>query len=235
MKLAIVDDIPEEASLIQEHIREFLPLADISCFTTTADFSAKWKPNNYDLIILDIFIDEHTGIELAKEIRKSDNKTALAFCSTSNEFASESYEVNAVYYITKPINQNKIYQMLQRINPSKLEEIHTVLLPNGKEIFPGQIVRTDYFNHVVTIHFKKDPPMNIRISQAELEQLLLPYNFFSPNRGSLINLKAVHDFLPESFQMIDGSLVPISRRRKKEAEEAYLSFRFQKLIKELKE
>ena len=55
------------------------------------------------------------GIDVARKVRESDNDVRLVFCTTSNEFASESYEVNAHYYLHKPFTEKSIKLMLDRL------------------------------------------------------------------------------------------------------------------------
>lgn len=61
---------------------------------------AAWTPGMCDLVILDIFMGGVTGMDVAREIRRSDREVKLVFCTTSNEFASESYEVKPVIICT---------------------------------------------------------------------------------------------------------------------------------------
>lgn len=56
-------------------------------------------------------MDKLTGVDVARKIRERDSNVKIVFSTTSNEFASESYEVNACYYLRKSIwaRQSKGY------------------------------------------------------------------------------------------------------------------------------
>ena len=96
MKIAIVDDDLKMFERMQAYLKEALGgSAELAYFSSGEAFLQAWQPRAYDLVILDIFMAHLTGVEVAKEIRKTDADVKLVFSTTSNEFASESYEVNA--------------------------------------------------------------------------------------------------------------------------------------------
>lgn len=57
--------------------------------------------------VVDIYMGKLTGIDLARKIRSRDEEVRIVFCSSSNEFAAESYELNASYYIRKPVSSRQ--------------------------------------------------------------------------------------------------------------------------------
>lgn len=67
-------------------------------------------------------MDKLTGMEVAREIRKTDNNVKIVFSTSGNEFASESYEVNARYYLHKPFGIERVKAMLDRIDITGLEK-----------------------------------------------------------------------------------------------------------------
>ena len=93
-------------------------------------------------------------MDVAREIRKSDREVRLVFSTTSNEFASESYEVNACYYLLKPFGKDRVKAMLDRIDLAQLEKMRTVQLPDGTTIVLRDIIYADYAAHCTTLHCK---------------------------------------------------------------------------------
>ena len=68
----------------------------------------------------------------------------------------------------------------------------------------------------------------------QLEELLAPYGYiYSPSKGILVNFHEVTQMTEASFTLSDGTVLPISRRKSKEIQEAYTKFRFQKLRSEV--
>jgi DNA-binding LytR/AlgR family response regulator len=175
-----------------------------------------------------------TGVEVAKEIRRTDQNVKLVFCSHSNEFATESYEVNAQYYLLKPATPGSIVNMLQRLNLDIIQRQQFVTLPDGHDVILRDILYTEYYNHVVTIYLKNTDPYRIRTNHAIIEEILAPGGFIhSPCKGILVNFYEVTASSDDSFTMSNGTVIPISRRRRKEIQSTYIKFRFQQMRSEV--
>ena len=234
MKIAIVEDDIRMYECLQTYLYELLDSsAECIYFPSGESFLKTWHSGAFELVILDIFMDRLTGIDVAKEIRKTDQKVYLAFSTISNEFASESYEVNACYYLHKPFGKEQIKAMLDRIDLVQLEKMRTVQLPNGTGIVLRDIIYVDYASHCTTLHCNYCRTISIRSNFSEIENLLSPYPyFFTSSKGVIVNFYEVAVQNADNFTMRDGSRLPISRRKAKNVKEAYSSFLFAQLRKE---
>lgn len=239
MRIALVENDEAQrkalSAMLGEELTRMGSIAHtIGEFDSGESFLAHWQPGQYDLILLDIFMGELSGIEAARQIRRSDQEVLLAFCTSSNEFASESYEVNASYYLQKPVSQSGIANLLSRIGPERMELNRAVRLPDGHSVLLRSIVYTEYFNHVVTVHLTGEPPYRLRTSQAAMEELLLHWDCFrSPNRGIIVNFHEVEALTDDACVVSNHQSLPITRRKYKEFKAAYTRFRFQKMRREV--
>ncbi len=239
MKIALVDD--EEYLLNKLRDAMLCSLAAlhiepdcIDTFTSGEGFLADFAQGKYDIVILDIFMDDLNGISVARRIRKLDTDVALAFCTSSNEFAGETYEVEARYYLNKPISQEKVTAMLSRFNLAKIERDRAVNLPDGSRVPLRRIIYTEYNNHKVTFHLRELPPRSFYMTQGEAEAMLLGHkNFFVVNKGCIVNLTQVESLSGGAFVMENGDTVSISRRRLKDVEGKYTKYQFQRLDSEV--
>lgn len=236
MKIALVDDeithLSNIKNLLTAQLQEYTPDAThtIDTYLSGKSFLNHWSAGQYDVIILDIFMGGLTGVDVAKEIRRTDTNVNLVFCSHSNEFATESYEVNAQYYLLKPATQGSVVSMLRRLNVDLIQRKQFVTLPDGHDVILRDILYTQYYNHVVTIHLKNKETYRIRTNHAIIEELLAPCGFICCScKGILVNFYEVANSSDNSFTMTDGTILPISRRRHKEIQSAYIQFRFQKM------
>lgn len=233
MRIAIVDDDIRMYEQLRNDLDELLGAsAELTCFQSGESFLASWQPGMFEIIILDIFMDRLSGMEVAKEIRKTDREVRIVFSTTSNEFASESYEVNACYYLHKPFGKDRVKAMLDRIDLAQIEKIRTVRLPDGRDVRLRDIIYADCAAHCVTLHCKYGKTIRVRASFSEIELLLCacPY-FFTPSKGLIVNFHEVAAQNGDTFTMTDGSRVPISRRKAREVMDAYSSFLFEQLRK----
>ena len=235
MNIALVDDDQNQLELLYKVIAEelsLIPNTRIKTFPSAEDFLAIWKAGGFDLIILDIFMSGMTGVELARTIRETDETVKLAFCTSSNEFAAESYEVNAQYYLHKPITESSILSMLKRMNIDRIEESRKITLPGGDALAAKNIIYTEYHNHIIFLYQKDGKVTKSRMSQSELEALLLPFGYFcSPSKGIIVNFHEVEDFSDTTLTVSTGALLPVSRRKTKDVKEAFAKFHIQKMMK----
>ncbi len=233
MKIAIVDDDERIYERLSGYMRELLGgSVIIHGFSSGEEFLSSFKCGAFDIVFLDIFMEQLTGMDVAREIRKTDKAVEIVFSTTSNEYASESYEVNACYYLHKPFGIERVRAMLERINAAELEARLTVKLPDGGSAVLRDIIYADFADHKVTLHLKDGINQTVRAPFAEIEALLCAYPYFiSPSKGIIINFHEVKCQNDGTLTMNGGSIVPISRRKAKEVAEAYSSFRFEKLRK----
>lgn len=233
MRIALVDDTPEELKILSDILKETLPDAGVYTFPNGESFLTAWQEHSYDLILLDIYMDELLGIDVAKKIRETDEDVRLVFCTTSNEFASESYEVGANYYLQKPVSKISFQRMLKMIRLEDYELNRFITLPDGQRIVLRNITYTEYYNHSIIIHSKKRADLQTRMSQTDWENLLSEYSFlYNCSKGIVVNFHEVERQEDGMFVLKNQSAVPISRRKSKEALDAYAKFRFDKMRKE---
>jgi len=97
MRVAFIDDDPNELKILHPYFNDLTDPSTISIddFSSEEEFLSRFTAGLYDLVILDIFMGDLTGVDVARKIRETDHNVRLVFCTTSNDFASESYEVAA--------------------------------------------------------------------------------------------------------------------------------------------
>ncbi len=239
MTIALVDDDP----ILLASLREMLAASlaelgvEVRCIDPYASgtlFFSTWSPRMYDIILLDIYMGEEHGVDIARRIRETDTDALLIFCTSSNEYAAESYEVDASYYLQKPVTEDKLTAMLRRLNLSRIERGRAVTLPDGHRCPLRNILYTEYINHSVTFHLKDTEPHSVYMNHSEAEALLLRYRAFcGVNKGCIVNLAGVKKLDGNAFLMENGESLPIARRRFKEVSDAYTHYRFNRLSEEV--
>lgn len=71
--------------------------------------------NTIDIAILDIEIDDKTGIDIAKAIKSNNTECKIIFLTNYDSFGYLAYEVEASAYILKPLEKTKLYNKLDKI------------------------------------------------------------------------------------------------------------------------
>ena len=135
MRIAIVDDLIAERERLTQMLTAELhathtEIHKLDTFDSAESFLEKWTLDAYDLILLDIYMGGATGVEAARKIRETDENVHLVFCTTSNEFASESYALGISYYLHKPYSADDLRRMIRKVRPADSEiktRINTVI------------------------------------------------------------------------------------------------------------
>lgn len=117
MKIAICDDDKYVTSEIERYILEIAKEKewdiDIDVFFDGAELiNYIAKENNYDLIYLDIEMNEKDGVKTARELREQSNEAVIIYVTSHESFAAEVFEVDAFRFLTKPIEFNKFRRYL---------------------------------------------------------------------------------------------------------------------------
>ena len=68
----------------------------------------------FDFYILDILMPKLNGIETGRRLRALGEGGEIIYLTSSNDFAADSYDVRAFFYLLKPVDENKLFQVLDR-------------------------------------------------------------------------------------------------------------------------
>lgn len=238
MKIAIVDDIKGEAERLSDLVAHYLSTHGLFCdqtdlFASGEAFLEHFEPALYDIIFLDIYMSGMTGMETARRIREEDANCSLLFVTTSPDFAIDSYDVNATYYLLKPVNEEQVTRALDRCNMDRIERDRYVMVPSqGKDVrlFLHNIAYTEYANRRIMVYMKDGGTMEVNLSQKDFQQLLLPYDWFCDcMKGVLVNFEDVHKLQSDRFDMKCGATIAISRLKYSDVRERYLDYTFKTL------
>ena len=83
-------------------------------FTDCAALLADFAPGKYDLIFLDIYMnDVQQGVNAAASIRELDALVTLAFTTVSQAHALESYRLKVFAYLEKPVQARDVREVLE--------------------------------------------------------------------------------------------------------------------------
>lgn len=114
MKIAIIDDEKTARSELVFLIKEVIPDAIISEFSTGEEVLEVITEGSYDLFCIAINLVDISGITLAKMVKKVLPYTEIVFATACNNYAEKAFEVDAMYYLLKPFSAVKVRRMLER-------------------------------------------------------------------------------------------------------------------------
>ena len=153
----------------------------------------------------------------------------VIFVTAYDEFAIKAFEVNALDYLLKPIDPDRLKETIQKIqtdivpgNPpeEKLGENDRIFIKDGEKCWFVDLKDIRMFEsegNYVKVHFEKFRPLILR-SLNSLEEKLDEKLFFRANRKYIINLKKISNI--ENWfngglqvELNEGEKIEISRRQ----------------------
>ncbi|MEN8203837.1 MAG: response regulator transcription factor [Bacteroidota bacterium] len=166
-----------------------------------------FKAAKYDIIIVDIVLPGINGLDLAKEIRKTDYTTPILFMSARDDDKDKilAYCSGGDDYIVKPFSVTelalRIYSLLKRVNPSVVGDEMPEMLKFGHFVF-------DYPNRILC---SPNDKVNLTKKEAEVLRML------ASNVNNVVRReKVLTDVWGENDYFMGRSMdVYIARLRKK--------------------
>ena len=114
MKIAVIDDEKPARSELIFLIKEILPSAIITEFSSGEEVLKSISNESYDLFCIDINLGDISGTTLATMVRKILPHSEIVFATAYNNYAEKAFEVGAIHYLLKPFSEAKVKQMLER-------------------------------------------------------------------------------------------------------------------------
>lgn len=108
----IVDDEPLAVQLLESHVKKTPGLQLVASFTDSISAINAIKEQKPHLVLLDIQMPNIDGMELAQSLPE---ETHVVFTTAFKEYAFESYQVNAVDFLLKPIRYNVFLAAVEKV------------------------------------------------------------------------------------------------------------------------
>lgn len=215
-KIAICDDSDADRRYIMDMVRSWASAAghemQIDGFPSAESFLFRYAgESDYDILLLDIEMGAMDGVTMAKELRKSNDTVQIIFITGYSDYISEGYEVAALHYLMKPVNEEKLCLVLDRA-AEKLAKNERVL---NFEV-SGEMVRVpiyqiryaDVLGNYVTVHAQTD--VTVKMTLGELEKQL-DERFYRVGRSALVNLTQISRVTRAEIRLNDGTAIPLPR------------------------
>ncbi|MBN2897514.1 MAG: response regulator transcription factor [Clostridia bacterium] len=186
-----------------------------------------------DVLFIDIEMFILDGMETAKQIRKRDLEMIIVFVTSHEAFALQSYEVQAFDYILKSkLDQfsKKIQRIIDALYQRYENNFRTHVFgikTDMHRVNENDILYVEVESHRTTVHTLENIyPHSERISVVE--EALDARRFFRCHNSFLVNLARADGIIQKDsisyFEMENGAHIEISRRKKKEAMDAFFQY-----------
>lgn len=215
-RIAICDDEQNQIEYITSIVTSWSNHKGHSCeirtFASAEAFLFEYEEDKaYDILLLDVEMKNINGIELAKRIRKDNNRAEIIFITSHFEFVGEGYEVDALHYLIKPISVEKLTQVLTKAAEKLSVEPPSVVISCEGEtvkLYESDILYVESFLHYIVIH-TKDNEYKIKENISVFENKVSDV-FYRIHRSYLVSLKYITRISRTSVN-IGNTELPLSR------------------------
>lgn len=168
-----------------------------------------------DIFILDIKMDEVSGMDLAKIIRKENDNSEIIFITSLVGYIQEGYIVRAYRYLLKPISYEELKtHLLSCINDINKKKDNYMMIENKgiiNKLLINEIMYIEVAKKELTIYAKENI-YKTKSSMEKIEKELEKFDFYRCHKSYLVNMKYI-ETIDKNQIIINGNIIPISKHR----------------------
>ena len=206
LRAAVCEDILEEAEWLSDMIQRWYDDKDIDgdvrIFKDASSFLFEREDYRFDVLFLDIKMPGENGVSLAKHLRRLGDDMPIIFVTGEREYVLEGYEVQALHYLIKPVQEKKIFECLERVyrNSSQQEKYVTR---------QGEFIKTG----------------SLKEALCEISE----QDFVNCYRGIAVNIRYIWRIEKDKLYMAEEfcsfkKTIPVSRRMYKSVNQKFIDY-----------
>ena len=230
MRIAVCDDEEKFRVQARDLIDKIAGSMDVivDAYSDGRKLIEAFDKKPYDLLFLDIEMPAMDGITLAKKLRERSENIYIVFLTGHVEYALEGYEVNALRYLTKPVQEDKLREVLRFVMDKSVSKRQLIIKEDGEELLINvtDIIYMEAQNQYVMIYTMAGEHL-VRYNIGDFEEELEKDGFFRCHRGYLVSLSKVKKLQKSEVVMesVDGEInLPVSRSNIKPLKEALYTY-----------
>ena len=237
IKAIIIDDEPRSITSLVWELENFENVEIIDKTTDPIKGKKLIETLKPDLVFLDIEMPILNGFDLIKQIDNIDFD--VIFTTAYDKFAVKAFEVSAIDYLLKPIDENDLKRALQKIKTrtdfSEFQKKMEFLFKNIKANDPcfdhiviptieglefleaKEIVRCESDSNYTSIYMNSNEKYFVSKTLKDIENLLDSRRFYRVHNSHLVNISFIKKYLKGkdgTLVLKNGDMIPVSRTKK---------------------
>ncbi len=214
INIAIVDDNIYHAEDLNKLLCDYMLHREfkVEIYETAESFSEAMRTKSYEIVFLDIVLNDKNGIDLGEQLLVYHPETKIIFISTEMSYFKDVYRVPHVYFLTKDYEKvrfedamNKVLRIVEKryiTVPVKHENVH-LLLKN--------IVYLEGYAGVTKVYMRDGTASEYRVNIKKMEALLPEEDFIRTHQSFIVNMHRIVKYTRQSLLTEIKTEVPISR------------------------
>ncbi len=213
MRILITDDEPIAQDILETYIRKIPDMVLVGKCRNAPEAFRIINSQPVDILLLDINMPEISGTDFIKSLK---NPPLVIFTTAYTEYAIESYELNAVDYLLKPISFERFLKAIQKANdilqhrqPAGKTPDNTVFVKaDGKlvRIDLQQLMYAEALRDYIQLH-TTDGKKLIHCTMKSLEETLSPYTqFIRVQKSYIVNIQYITEANSHTLRIREQSI-----------------------------
>jgi len=220
-KVLIADDEAPARNKMQKMLEAYPDIEIAHVATNGLEAYEQIKQLKPDIVFLDIEMPGMTGIEVVNNFEDPEEVPYIVFVTAYHDYAVHAFDLNAIDYITKPVNADRLQDALDKIRKTprgkflssfkqNLEKVTEELEHSGSFQFSNKlpvptsdryklvdyndIIYIEIIERFTFIH-TSDRVFTVTYTLEHYEKKLPSKDFFRVNRSTIINLSKIQDII----------------------------------------
>lgn len=226
LNVLVVDDEFHARKLLSEYVSKLPFLNPVGMASNVFEAMTILQNENIDILLLDIQMPEITGLEFARRLK---NPPSIIFTTAYSEYAVESYELDVVDYLLKPIAFPRFLQAINKVTerrggndvrksvvdvvqqePEVPPEEDSLIIKSGYKVYRinyDELLYIEGQREYVTFHTTKQRITTL-FSLKDLEERLPSDQFVRIHKSYIISLKHI-EMIERNILQIAGKKLPV--------------------------
>lgn len=217
IKCVAIDDEPIALSIIQEYCKKYGDV-ELRCFSSPVAGMEYIRETRPDIVFLDIEMNSHNGLALAKELPEG---TCLIFTTAYSQYAVDGFNVDAVDFLQKPIFYPRFERALEkarlwlgRVDSRPVRQTITLKVEHKNVVVDlDDVTHIEAMDNYVKV-FRRGLPMVLsQITMKEMEVMLPSGRFIRVHRSYIVSLNAIDKFSNRKIFLHNiDRVIPVGRK-----------------------
>lgn len=233
LKIAICDDEKYYRDGIYKFLTEYVTARNLQCiidrFKSGKAFLAQCdNAVKYDIVFMDINMEEMDGIETAKQIRSFHAHTYIVLVTAFIDYVLEGYKVDAVRYIMKDNLEASVPECMDTIlEKMQLQQCTFTFLQGEKTLYTDNLIYMESRKHKVIFFYMESSIVTYELYDTlnHVAEQLSEYGFLRIHKSYLVNMKHIKKISNYEAVLDIGENLPVPRLRFQRAKEAFAAYK----------
>lgn len=218
IQVAVCDDEPSILDMLVEFMADFKEKYGLEIHTRTFTQGKELLTceDAYDIIFLDIKLQDMDGIALGSMLRKKDKKVKIIYLTASKEHMKKAFHVHAFDYLIKPVEKQTVHKvLLEAVTYDDMIADATITLQAKSGVVSLNVDVIQYFeysNRSVYVYTCKNEVLELpRKKISNIAEKMNPYHFEVSHKSFVVNLHYVDTIKGYTIYLKGGNTIPLSQ------------------------